>query len=157
MVTNRGNVICPYHKEKDKQGLVQDTTVTEDSPYQVTGTPFDRMIDLKKNVERTRRKGILDCGCTEDDVLLDFYWWKEMTVTSVSTGAEETWKHQRLDPRARLFMKHEWEYISGITVNDIYKRNMKHSEFEVHRCTVQIKALQERLKEAKAKLLKGTA
>jgi hypothetical protein len=103
--SNRGNLICPYHKEKDKGGHIHDSTTTKQSRYQVTGTPYDRVINVRKDPTCIRRKGILDCGCAEDDVLLDFYWWKTLTVTSASSKIKEGWRSQRLDPRARLFMK----------------------------------------------------
>jgi hypothetical protein len=157
--TNRGNRICPYHGEKDKGGTLCDITTTEKSPHRVTGTPFERQVNNKRlNKTYERRKHILDCGCTEDDALLDFYWWKQITVISPSTKVEEGWKEQRLDPRARSFMKSEWEYISGLTVNDIYTNGKSQLQFEATRYARQIKLLQRNLETAKKELsAPGTA
>jgi hypothetical protein len=153
MESNKGNMICPYHREKDKLGLICDM-IPGSSDYHVTGTPFERRVVTSGGTERTRRKGILDCGCTEDDVLLEFYWWKSITATSASTKETEGWRTQRLDPRARLFMRVEWEYISGLVVDDIYRHGKTRWESEVSRCTSQIETLTRYLESAKLKVLK---
>jgi hypothetical protein len=156
MDSNKGNMICPYHKERDRLGLNCDTN-SEHSEYRVTGIPFERQVVTSGGTDRMRREGILDCGCTEDDVLLDFYWWKNTSATSASTKEKEGWSTQRLNPRARLFMRVEWEYISGLTVDDIYRHGKRYWENEVHRCTLQIETLTEYLATAKLKALKESS
>jgi hypothetical protein len=152
METNRGNRICPYHKTKDKAGHIHDAATTKQSRYRVTGTPYDRIVNVKKDFTRTRRKGIFDCGCAEDDVLLDFYWWKTLTATSASSKITEGWRTQHLDPRARLFMKEAWEDASRLTVDDIYTHGKGRWEYEAYRCQLQIQEFQECLKQAQSKI-----
>jgi hypothetical protein len=145
--SRKHNFVCPYHAERDKNGTNNDFNRTDESPFQVTGTPFTRT--TKRGADNKRREGILDCGCSADDVLLDFYWWKMTIATSISTNIEEGWRGERLEPRPRLFMKSEWEYISGLTVDDIYRKKMKSWDYEIHRCTLQIAALEKNIEKAK--------
>jgi hypothetical protein len=153
--TNRGNRICPYHGEKDKAGTLCDMTTTDESLHRVMGTPFERQVNNKRQGKTSeKRKHILDCGCIEDEALLDFYWWKQITVISPSTNIEEGWKEQRLDPRARAFMKSEWEFISFLTVNDIYTNGQGQLVYEATRYARQIKSLQKSLETAKRDLSK---
>jgi len=156
--TNRGNRLCPYHGERDKTGSINDYTAADSvkASYKVMGIPFRRIARKLREEMREGRDGVLDCGCLEDDMLLDFYWWKVIVADSVShDDITEGWKDQRLDPRARLFMRLEWEYISGLTVDSIYTNGKRQLDFEISRYTQQIKALQEYLEETKEKL-KGT-
>jgi hypothetical protein len=159
--TKRGNVLCGHHGEKDKGGLICDLGTTDESRYRVTGTPFARSIAPPKNSKKgvvanvkkpEDREGIMDCGCLQDDVFLDFYWWKLGVVTSLSTGVMEGWRDQRLDPRARAFMVQEWKTSTGLEVNDIYTNNKHELVAEVKRLTKQINTLNSKLEEKKKEL-----
>ena len=44
LTTKFGNTVCPQHGERDKSGTLCDPNVTEESPYQVTGTPYERVV-----------------------------------------------------------------------------------------------------------------
>lgn len=145
--SRKHNFVCPYHAEKDKKSQTNDIDRTDKCRFQVTGTPFTSTTN--RGADDERREGILDCGCSADDVLLDFYWWKMTVATSISTNVEEGWGRERLKPRSRLFMKSEWEYISGLTVDDIYRKKMKSWDYEIHRCTLQIAALEKNIESAK--------
>jgi hypothetical protein len=99
-------------------------------------------------------KHILDCGCIEDEALLDFYWWKQITVISPSTNIKEGWKEQCLDPHAHAFMRAECEFISRLTVDDIYTNGKGQLLYEATQYACQIKSLQKALEDAKRDLSK---
>jgi hypothetical protein len=165
--SRRANVVCGLHGERDKGGGKCDLKTTEKSQYRVTGTPFPRRVTppkTQKGVSRARsaktklkeaktkpeeRKGIMDCGCVEDDVILDFYWWKLGFARSVSTGMKEGWKDQRLNPRARAFMVREWKSATALEVNDIFTDNEDELAAEIKRLTKQINNLNSKLEAKK--------
>jgi hypothetical protein len=149
---NQQNFICPYHAERDKHGNSNDESATAESPFQVTGTPYTREVNVVCEDNVQRKPGHLHCGCPEDAVLFDFYLWKWTKITSTTTGVTEGWKTQRLDPRARLFILTAWEQWTGLTVEHIFKGPQSDIEAEVERLTHQIEVFQVALADAQEKL-----
>lgn len=150
--TNRRNFICLYHGERDKNGKTNDESVTEQSPYQVTGTPYARAVKGVREDDVEPQPGHLHCGCPEDVVLLDFYLWKHTKITSPVNGVTEGWKDQHLDPRARLLMATAWQDWTGLTVDQIYKGDQSDTEAEVERLQYQVEVIQTALVDAEEKL-----
>jgi uncharacterized Zn finger protein (UPF0148 family) len=161
--TNRGNIICPYHEERDKMGAINDQNRNDDSPYMCTGTPYARGVNgrsravdgvVNKADRVPRRKGYLHCGCLEDYVLLDFLWWKTGNVDSPVHGKTESWKDQRLDPRARHLMANEWEFATMINIDDMYHagKNLSSVELEIFWRNRQLVKLGKHVAELKNKL-----
>lgn len=121
MQTVRSNLICPYHHERDKSGRYYDgmpkTRKVAKSgkfvkaKFVVTGTPHRRRVNSGKAGVAVfgRRPKYFHCGCEEDHVLADFYWWKTGSLTSPTTGQTEGWETQRLDPRARALVFNQWK------------------------------------------------
>jgi hypothetical protein len=149
--TNRGNLICPYHGERGKDGKTNDESVTEASPHLVTGTPYIRSVKGRGGGENAHHDGHLHCGCPEDAVLLDFFLWKETEISSPVHDFTEGWKDQRLDPRARLLVATAWEQWTGLTVYDMYRGKSNYFDAEVARLKYQVGSLQEALTEAEQK------
>lgn len=108
METVRHNWICPYHHERDKRGRIND--VASNRKYHVTGTSFKRVVNSGKGGRPLvpKPKGFFHCGCSDDHVLADFFWWKSALITSEKSGEKEGWLTQRLDPRARGLMFNVW-------------------------------------------------
>lgn len=108
METVRHNWICPYHHARDKRGRIND--VASNRKYHVTGTPFKRIVNSGKGGRQLipKPKGFFHCGCADDHVLADFFWWKSALITSDNSGKSEGWLAQRLDPRARGLMFNIW-------------------------------------------------
>lgn len=109
METVRHNWICPYHHVRDKRGRIND--VAPKRKYRVTGTPFKRSVNSGKGTRHLigKPKGFFHCGCPDDHVLADFFWWKSSYIVSANTGEREGWLTQRLDPRARGLMFNVWQ------------------------------------------------
>lgn len=142
--TKPGNIICPYHAEKDKNGKIFDGS--PDSKYNVTGTPYEREVKGPEDaVVPERYDGFLHCGCPEDEVLIDFMWWKCTLCASPSTDAQEGFRDQRLDPRTRTFMYSVWRNATHQTVDDIFMGNKTISAFRVMSLKSQIARLQDAL------------
>lgn len=124
METTHHNWICPFHHERDKRGLVHDSTSTR--RFNVTGTPFKRRVNAGKAKDKPsiiRKRGYFHCGCHEDHVLADFYWWKTGRIQSAKTEETEGWETQRLDPRARALVFNMWKdslYLNTID-EEIYR------------------------------------
>jgi hypothetical protein len=124
MTTKFGNIICPYHSYHDKTSSINDENPPNSNS--VTGVPWTRVANSKSTSAENRvsqRPGILHCGCFEDDVLIDFWWWKNASLKSHSTGVVEPWRRDRLDTYERGFMVRWWSKWTGLTVNDIYSNH----------------------------------
>lgn len=65
------------------------------------------------------------CGCATESVLLDYYMWKSVRVTSESTKRKEGWKHRVMDPRTRAFSLEAIQSFGGIRVDDLYFKDAK--------------------------------
>src|SRR5215469_1588752 len=84
--TSYGNYVCLYHTYYDKTGKISDHTPGING-YQVTGVPWQRLANGKSSHGRIKKRtGALHCGCAEQDVLLDFWWWKTGVLSSPSTA-----------------------------------------------------------------------
>lgn len=109
--------MCRYHqgitkKPHAKDGDNDGETIGE---FLVTGVPGPRL--LHPNIPE---EGTMNCGCNEDEVLADFFFWKTWTVTSHATGVTEGWKEQCLEPRTRAFVVQAFKEATGLSVDDLY-------------------------------------
>lgn len=87
--------------------------------FKATGTP---LIKLEKGqVSTAARKGYMHCGCYEDDVLMEFIFWKTWTITSPTTKVTEGWLDQHMDPRTRHFVVKAFKEASKLELEDFYK------------------------------------
>lgn len=142
--TRTGNCICPYHSEKDKTGTIFDGA--PDCKYNVTGVPHPRNVRGPKDDDVPERpEGYLHCGCPEDEVLMDFIWWKGASVTSPVTGETEGFRDQRLDPRTRAFMYDIWCEATCQEVDDIYRQGRVRETFTVDLFRARIAAIEKEI------------
>jgi len=137
--TNRGNRWCVYH-HVSKSGKIFDGS--KDAKFAITGVPLSRKLTPKKG-ETLRRGGHLNCGCSEDMALLDFYFWKTWKVKK--GNVEEGLKNQRIEPRLRLFFAENYTTDSTLTVDDLYTRGKPDNVAKKIRIRQQIKRLSKRL------------
>lgn len=119
------NMFCIYHQTIDKSGVVND--LVEEGAFHVTGTPFSRLANKKPSKDNPAQApvecepGYLNCGCSEDEALLDFYWWKMAEATSPTTNATEGWlDHRKMDPRTRTLIFNFFADWTHMEVNNIY-------------------------------------
>lgn len=120
LTTRSGNTMCRYHQGITKKSQPKDGDNTGEiiGEYLVTGIPGARILHPK-----IPEPGMLNCGCDEDEVLTDFFFWKTWTITSRKTGKTEGWKEQCLDPRARAFVVQAFRDATGLRVDDLYRHN----------------------------------
>lgn len=155
METTKRNLICPYHHFYDKRGKVYDHEPEDNSTsrHYVTGTPYCRQVNSgrgKKSAVKSRVSGYFHCGCIEDDVLLDFYWWKLGTITSPATNITEGWGVQYLDPRARSFMCEQWRTwtLAESIDTELYRERTRPDVATVERLRRTIQRFEEELEAA---------
>ncbi|KDR65233.1 hypothetical protein GALMADRAFT_43504, partial [Galerina marginata CBS 339.88] len=71
---------------------------------------------------KERPKGHMSCGCSIDDVLLEFYFWKVLKIRSSNpnmAGVEEGMKDLMLSTRARAFFCAAFRNYSRLTFDDL--------------------------------------
>jgi hypothetical protein len=129
------NLFCIYHQTTDKAGRIHDRS--GHGAFRVTGTPFSRLANEKPiklhpvTALVERRPGYLHCGCSEDEALLEFYWWKLAEATSPTTDETEGWlDHRKMDPRTRTLMFGFFTTWTRMEVNDIYVSYPINTSFE---------------------------
>lgn len=96
-----GNFLCLYHLHRDKHGKINDASPHRN--YNVTGVPWEQRMnprDRGRNVPLVtlQHTKSTNCGCHQDEVLWDFYWFKNGHVYSPSLGITEIWRTTRLKP-----------------------------------------------------------
>lgn len=118
--TTWNNHLCHHHQWKAKRQPVKDGDKDgrRVGEYLVTGVPGPQLI--KDSLVNGVAPGFLSCGCNEEEVLTDFYFWKTQTITSPTTGVTEGWKDQYLDPRARTFVVTAFKCATLLSVDDLY-------------------------------------
>lgn len=68
---NTGNYVCGYHAEH------RSVTATNETAGRNIGVPGVRSYGKKKKDPVVPTKGCFHCGCLEDEVLFDFFLWKD--------------------------------------------------------------------------------
>lgn len=114
-----GNTLCIYHTYHDKAGKVNDTKPPRN--HNVTGVPWGRAMNPKKHKQPVELPAdALNCGCSANDALWDFLWWKTGGIYSPTLKVTEPWRATRLEPRARGLMVHFVQEFTHMTLEDIY-------------------------------------
>ncbi|KAG6827244.1 hypothetical protein H0H92_012654 [Tricholoma furcatifolium] len=137
LTTNRGNVICPYHHRWDKAGAVVDGK----GKYKINGVPYSRHVSKTKRQRVKRPEGHLHCGCEEDAVLMDFYFWKTWEITSANGSRVEGLGDDMFKPRTRAFVTSQVTDLTGLVAEDFFRRGLPRREFEKKRVLVQLEYL----------------
>jgi hypothetical protein len=119
------NHMCRYHQARSKRQGAIDGKHSRGvmGEYQVTGVPHKRTI-MKAGSDVGPQEGYLSCGCAEDDVLFEFFFWKTWVVTSPTTGITEGWLDQGLDPRTRVFVVSAFKTATRLTLDDLYTKGL---------------------------------
>jgi hypothetical protein len=105
--------------KEDDAGSKAQAKLKEPRP-QVTGVAYFRNIAERGQPPATMPPGILHCGCSEDDALLDFWWFKSGEITSPFSGVTEGWLSEVAEPRPRAFMAKLFLETTALTINDLY-------------------------------------
>jgi hypothetical protein len=110
------NYMCRYHQFKSKhQGTLDGENELPGQP-KVTGVAYPRI--CASGISPV--DGYWNCGCSEDDVLLDFIFWKTWSITSPVTQVSEGWLDQTLEPRSRAFCTTAFKAMHHLTLDEMY-------------------------------------
>ncbi|KAJ3558455.1 hypothetical protein NP233_g11505 [Leucocoprinus birnbaumii] len=121
LTTKDNNVLCPYHKEINKDGVAYDGGPPAKRKWLLfSGCPFQRNA-LKGRATEQRQPGHLHCGCIEDHVLLEQMLRKVMILKSPVTDVTESMQQEYLLPRDRAFFAQVFFDWTGLTVNDLFR------------------------------------
>ena len=148
---------CRYHQSKSKRAPVRDgeTKGLRLGEYLITGVPGARLLAKAEGNESLEDSPFLNCGCSEDEVLTDFFFWKTWTITSPTTGITEGWKDQSFDPRMRAFVVTAFKKMTKLTVDDLYSEDGGRAH-QIRLLKVQMARLGDELAKLKALELEET-
>ncbi|KAG6822826.1 hypothetical protein H0H92_012425 [Tricholoma furcatifolium] len=139
---NRTNVMCLYHHIHDRDGAGQDGT----GKYVLNGMPNPRLINQSKSDGIEPETGFLHCGCTEENALFDFFFWKTWELSAEDedgTVIKGSLRDQMLTPRLRAFFVQEFKKWTGVSVDDLYQNRMSKKEYSVKLYEKQIRLVKE--------------
>lgn len=116
---NGGNYVCPYHSEH--RGTTTSGNSKHRHPYKLIGVPGERKYG-KKAYPVEPSPGCFHCGCSEEEVLIEFCLWKEWYISSKIDGEtiKETFGTQRLDPRTRAFVVQNYCRETSFSLDDFF-------------------------------------
>ena len=106
--------MCRFHQSAKRQGKTDGENTAPGEP-KVMGVAFQK---LQSGVPP--EAGFFSCGCSEEDVLMDFYFWKKWSITSPVTGVTEGWLANGLDPRDRAFVTEGIRSLGLFTLDEMY-------------------------------------
>ncbi|KAF8659074.1 hypothetical protein AX14_007660 [Amanita brunnescens Koide BX004] len=150
--TTQVNRLCAYHTDVDKHGLIYDGS--PDAKFMLNGVPKTRLVpptvaEGKDNpIYRERvNEGYMHCGCKTDHALLDFYFWKSLTLTGTINGQDVTEPVPRWSPRERAFVVKIFEQYTFLTVDDLYTKGLSPELHEEKLLQTQLERILERYNE----------
>jgi hypothetical protein len=148
LTSNRANRICIYHHHVKTNKTQQDEEDARNKKFKITGMPYPRTVAKTKagHDPGDQHPGQFHCGCPEEAVLWDFYFWKTMTATGEGGVVEGLTSAHRIEPRIRLFFTQRYTLDTTLTIDDIYSNGKKRAEVEERLVKTQIKRLKMRLK-----------
>ena len=150
--STRVNKQCAYHTDSDKHGRIYDKA--PGGKYIWNGVPKTRLVarkvaEGKENPIYQQRldEGYLHCGCKTDHALLDFYFWKTLTLTGTVNGREVIERVPRWTPRERAFILKIFERYTFLTIDDLYTKNLSPELHEETLLQTQLERILERYNE----------
>ncbi|KAF5353254.1 hypothetical protein D9756_007929 [Leucocoprinus leucothites] len=102
-----GLVMCPYHTD-----IVKD--------YKIDGASNSRRGTYADSRNR-RELGTLDCGCSEDDVILEMMLRKLTVFQNPTTGQASTMRGDFLNPKDRAFVCMLFRNWTGLSTEVMFK------------------------------------
>jgi hypothetical protein len=128
--TKRKNIICLYHQRHRTTNYLTDGFVPGKS-YILRGIPYPRTVKTAKGAEPPA--GHLNCGCSVDVALLDFFWWKTWVLDSTrpNLAISEGLKDECISPRVRAFFAQAFIEATGMNIDDLYASGVGVSGFNM--------------------------
>lgn len=125
------NYVCRFHS-KNRAYKSFDNVIT------LTGVGHPKAYSGNRDGQTARQAGHMTCGCSIDDVLIEFYIWKTFHTTSSNTKIVTPFYMNDEDliaPKIRRFWVQHWKKTTGLTLDDIYGRDSGYPE-----CLPQLRA-----------------
>lgn len=116
-VTSHGNSMCHYHGLHQKMRYFDGAT-----EFLIEGVAYQAKY-RKKNTPVKAHEGYMNCGCHIDHALLEFFFWKTLSISSTRpdlASLTETMKGDAFRPRIRSFVIKLFETFTFLTVDDIF-------------------------------------
>jgi hypothetical protein len=139
-LTSPMNYMCRHHQSKAKRQGKIDGQNTIPGEYKVTGVAYEKILVSKHNGYRSE-PGFFSCGCSEDDVLMDFFFWKTWVITSPTTQVTEGWLGQTLEPRTRAFITTAFREMQMVSLDEMYSGDRSYTEQRQVLLTLMIQRL----------------
>ncbi|KAF8169099.1 hypothetical protein BJ912DRAFT_862301, partial [Pholiota molesta] len=117
---NLENLQCRYHektKNRDKYDGI------DSAGQKIHGVPYKPQLNASTQTNITPQDDFMHCGCYIDDVLLDFFLWKTMTIHSHNPelrGIYESMMATEFPPRVRAFVLQLFLVFSNLQLDDLY-------------------------------------
>jgi hypothetical protein len=123
LTSKDGNVLCGYHAFRNKAGYLRDG---QGKPgMKVRGIPGRRKIGTSNQHPRPHlAQGLASCGCTIQDILLEFALSKQISISGFVNGSQQTEMmsfHDYMEPRVRSFAFQAIRLmVPDLSLNDFY-------------------------------------
>jgi len=139
--TNRGNAICLFHQHNRSFTQVDGFG----QKYILVGVPHAKSVKTTKDGTSDSKlppapAGHLHCGCNQDIALLDLFWWKTWALRSTKANLQlsEGMRDEVLPTRTRAFFAQAFTEMTGLTVDDLYAKDIEGPEYKRALCLVQV-------------------
>jgi hypothetical protein len=156
LTTRVGNRMCHYHTRYTNHASTDTKAVEQNLLPKITGVPYTRTAvksrikkettndeehddeddgnatdistgSYKPRTSTTVYDDAMSCGCSLEDVLLDFFFWKDTLAVSPTTQIKEGWGGDMMDPRTRTFVCALLKGQPGIELDWLYEIDAKGS------------------------------
>ncbi|KDR82239.1 hypothetical protein GALMADRAFT_207525 [Galerina marginata CBS 339.88] len=125
------NFLCRYHSY-----FRGDSHAGWDCTDRLTGMGYPKRLCSQSNGVFAPKPGHMHCGCGIDEVLLEFFFWKNLTAFSsnpkLSSISFSMGDREFIPPRLRSFWVNHFKATTGITINDLYSRDAREVGWITH-------------------------
>ena len=135
LTSREGNIMCGYHAFKNKASFIRDGWGKPG--MKVRGVPGRRKVGTSERQLRPHiAKGLGSCGCTIQDILLEFALSKQISISGFVDGSRRSEMmsfHDYMEPRIRSFaFQAILLMVPDISLNDFYT----HGDTKNHKARV---------------------
>ncbi|KDR72096.1 hypothetical protein GALMADRAFT_213535 [Galerina marginata CBS 339.88] len=125
------NFVCRYHSYYRADGHAEC-----DRADRLTGVGYPKRLCSPTNGVFPPKPGHMHCGCGIDEVLLEYFFWKNLTAFSsnprLSSISRSMGDREFIPPRLRSFWVNHFKSTTGITINDLYSRDAREAGWIAH-------------------------
>ena len=110
------NYVCRFHGAR--RGYIAFDNVSS-----FVGVGHPKVLSTPKKRDVKLEPGHMNCGCSIEDVLLEFFFWKTFIVMSSNPQIQTQFRvldHNIIYPDMRRIWVQHWKQSTALTVEDIY-------------------------------------